>query len=42
MGVAAVIREHSRVLAEALRGAEVQADAVDELRAKRDRKRRAG
>lgn len=39
MGVAAVVREHSRVLAEAVRGAAVAADPVDQLRERRDRKR---
>lgn len=39
MGVAAVVREHGRVLADALKGARVAADPVDELRARRDSKR---
>jgi hypothetical protein len=39
MGVAAIVREHSRVLAEAVKGAHIAADPVDELRARRDSKR---
>lgn len=39
MGVAAVVREHTRVLADAVRGAAVAADPVDEVRERRDRKR---
>jgi hypothetical protein len=39
MGVAAVVREHSRVLADAVRGASAAADPVDQLRVRRDRKR---
>lgn len=39
MGVAAIVREHRAALAEALKGAAVAADPVDELRARRDRKR---
>jgi hypothetical protein len=39
MGLAAVMRAHSAALAEAVRGATVAADPVDELRARRDQKR---
>jgi len=39
MGVAAIVREHSRVLAEAVKGAQVAADPLDELRERRDRRR---
>ncbi len=39
MGVAAIVREHSRCLAEALKGAQVAADPVDELRDRRDNRR---
>jgi hypothetical protein len=39
MGLAAVMRAHSAALAEAVRGAAVAADPVDELRARRDQKR---
>jgi len=41
MGVAAIVRAHAERLAEALKGAQVAADPVDELRERRDR-RRAG
>ena len=37
--LAALIREHRAALAEAVRGAKAAADPVDELRARRDRKR---
>jgi hypothetical protein len=37
--LAALVREHRAALAEAMRGARVAADPVDELRARRDRKR---
>lgn len=39
--LAALIREHRAALAEAVRGAKAAADPVDELRARRDRKRGA-
>jgi hypothetical protein len=39
MGLAAVMRAHSAALAEAVKGAAVAADPVDELRARRDQKR---
>jgi hypothetical protein len=42
MGLSAVTKEHSRLLADALAGAEQVADPVDELRVRRDGKRRAG
>lgn len=42
MGLAALVRAHSTAKAEALRGAQVTADPVDELKAARDRKRNAG
>ena len=41
MGVAAIVREHRASMEEALKGAHVAADPVDELRERRDR-RRAG
>jgi hypothetical protein len=42
MGLAAVMRAHSVALAEAVKGATVADDPVDELRARRDEKRAAG
>lgn len=41
MGLAAVMRAHSAALAEAVKGASTAGDPVDELRARRDRKRAA-
>jgi hypothetical protein len=41
MGVAAIVREHRASMEEALKGASVAADPLDELRERRDR-RRAG
>ena len=42
MGLAAVMRAHSAALAEAVKGAATAGDPVDELKARRDRKRAAG
>jgi glycerate-2-kinase len=39
MGIAAIVREHSRTLAEALKNAKQAADPVDELRERRDSRR---
>ena len=39
MGYAALVRAHQQAMAEAVKGASVADDPVDELRARRDRKR---
>lgn len=41
-GVAALVREHRAVLAEALKDAETAADPIDELRTRRERKLASG